>query len=116
MQRGLTQDDLAGLAEIDRLKATLHRASPSLSTRSALLRARTLVAEVERWSLQPGQLVIVDEASMAGTFELDALTEQARSAGAKVLLVGDWAQLSPVSATEPAPSALRRVAHSSPPR
>jgi ATP-dependent exoDNAse (exonuclease V) alpha subunit len=42
--------------------------------------------------------VIVDEASMAGTFELDALTEQARSAGAKVLLVGDWAQLSPVSA------------------
>jgi hypothetical protein len=86
------------LAEIDRLKAKLHRASPSLSTRSALQRARTLVAEVERWSLQPGQLVIVDEASMAGTFELDALAEQARSAGAKVLLVGDWAQLSPVSA------------------
>ena len=86
------------LAEIDRLKAKLHRASPSLSTRSALQRARTLVAEVERWSLQPGQLVIVDEASMVGTFELDALTEQARSAGAKVLLVGDWAQLSPVCA------------------
>jgi hypothetical protein len=43
-------------------------------------------------------LVIVDEASMAGTFELDAVTEQARNAGAKVLLVGDWAQLSPVSA------------------
>ena len=35
---------------------------------------------------------------MAGTFELDALTEQARNAGAKVLLVGDWAQLSPVAA------------------
>jgi len=86
------------LGEIDRLKAKLHRASPSLSTRSALQRARTLVAEVERWSLQPGQLVIVDEASMAGTFELDALTEQARNAGAKVLLVGDWAQLSPVAA------------------
>jgi len=57
-----------------------------------------LAAEVQRWSLQPGQLVILDEASMAGTFELDALTEQARNAGAKVLLVGDWAQLSPVSA------------------
>ena len=86
------------LAEIDQLRAQLHQASPSLRTRALLHRARTISAEVERWSLRPGQLVIVDEASMAGTFELDALTEQARNAGAKVLLVGDWAQLSPVSA------------------
>ena len=86
------------LAEIDQLRAQLNRASPSLRTRAMLQRARTVTAEVERWSLQQGQLVIVDEASMAGTFELDALTEQARNAGAKVLLVGDWAQLSPVSA------------------
>jgi conjugative relaxase-like TrwC/TraI family protein len=86
------------LAEIDQLRAQLHRASPSLRTRTLLHWARTVTAEVERWSLRPGQLVIVDEASMAGTFELDALTEQARNAGAKVLLVGDWAQLSPVSA------------------
>lgn len=42
--------------------------------------------------------MIVDEASMAGTFELDSLTAYARAAGAKVLLVGDWAQLSPVAA------------------
>jgi ATP-dependent exoDNAse (exonuclease V) alpha subunit len=75
----------------------LHLASPSLRTRTLLHRARTIAAEIERWS-RPGQLVIVDEASMATTFELDALTEQARNAGAKVLLVGDWAQLSPVSA------------------
>ncbi|MHB8187706.1 MAG: ATP-dependent DNA helicase [Dermatophilaceae bacterium] len=86
------------LAELDQLRAQLHRASPSLRTRTLLGRARTITAEVERWSLRTGQLVIVDEASMAGTFELDALTEQARTAGAKVLLVGDWAQLSPVSA------------------
>ena len=86
------------LAELDQLRAQLHQASPSLRTRALLHRARTISAEVERWSLRPGQLVIVDEASMAGTFELDALTEQARNAGAKVLLVGDWAQLSPVSA------------------
>ncbi|HEY8654605.1 MAG TPA: AAA family ATPase, partial [Dermatophilaceae bacterium] len=86
------------LAELDQLRAQLHQASPSLRTRALLRRARTISAEVERWSLRAGQLVIVDEASMAGTFELDALTEQARSAGAKVLLVGDWAQLSPVSA------------------
>lgn len=86
------------LAEIDRLRTELYRASPSLRTRTLLHRARSVTAEVQRWSLRPGQLVIVDEASMAGTFELDALTEQARTAGAKVLLVGDWAQLSPVSA------------------
>ena len=86
------------LAEIDQLRARLYQASPSLRTRTLLHRARTISAEVDRWSLRPGQLVIVDEASMAGTFELDALTEQARNAGAKVLLVGDWAQLSPVAA------------------
>jgi hypothetical protein len=34
--------------------------------------------------------------SLAGTFALDSLTEQARDAGAKVVLVGDWAPLSPV--------------------
>jgi conjugative relaxase-like TrwC/TraI family protein len=85
-------------ADLDRLRAELQRASPSLQTRKLLHRAQTVTAEVERWSLRTGQLVIVDEASMAGTFELDALTEQARKAGAKVLLVGDWAQLSPVSA------------------
>ncbi|MHB8186340.1 MAG: ATP-dependent DNA helicase, partial [Dermatophilaceae bacterium] len=86
------------LAELDQLRAQLYRASPSLRTRTLINRARTVAAEVDRWSLRPGQLVIVDEASMAGTFELDALTEQAKNAGAKVLLVGDWAQLSPVSA------------------
>jgi AAA domain len=86
------------LAELDQLRAQLYQASPSLRTRALLHRARTISAEVERWSLRAGQLVIVDEASMAGTFELDALTEQARTAGSKVLLVGDWAQLSPVCA------------------
>jgi conjugative relaxase-like TrwC/TraI family protein len=86
------------LAEIDRLRVQLNRASPSLRTRAMLQRAQAVAADVGRWSLRPGQLVIVDEASMAGTFDLDALTEQARRAGAKVLLVGDWAQLSPVSA------------------
>jgi hypothetical protein len=47
---------------------------------------------------RPGQLVIVDEASLAGTFTLDELVSAARHAGAKVLLVGDWAQLSAVDA------------------
>ena len=47
---------------------------------------------------QPGQLVIVDEASLAGTFTLDRISGLASVAGAKVLLVGDWAQLQAVDA------------------
>lgn len=45
-----------------------------------------------------GQLVIVDEATLAGTHTLDRLTRLAADAGAKVLLVGDWAQLQSVDA------------------
>jgi hypothetical protein len=48
--------------------------------------------------LVPGQLVIIDEASMAGTLALDRITRHARAMGAKVLLVGDWAQLAAVDA------------------
>jgi conjugative relaxase-like TrwC/TraI family protein len=45
-----------------------------------------------------GQLVIVDEATLAGTLTLDRLIARAADAGAKVLLVGDWAQLQSVDA------------------
>ena len=48
--------------------------------------------------LKPGQLVIVDEASLAGTFALDELVGAARQAGSKILLVGDGAQLGSVEA------------------
>lgn len=58
----------------------------------------TLAAQGERFRLRPGQLLIVDEASLAGTFALDALTAQASEAGAKLLLVGDHKQLSAVDA------------------
>jgi len=47
---------------------------------------------------QAGQLVILDEASLAGTLTLDRLTSLAADAGAKVLLVGDWGQLQSVDA------------------
>ena len=45
-----------------------------------------------------GQLVIVDEASLAGTLSLDRIAGLAQQAGAKVLLVGDYAQLQAVDA------------------
>jgi AAA domain/TrwC relaxase len=86
------------LREIDQLRAKLNRAGPSMSTAMLRKRIDKLSADVDKWSLRSGQLVVVDEASLAGTFALDTLTEQARNAGAKVVLVGDWAQLSPVEA------------------
>jgi conjugative relaxase-like TrwC/TraI family protein len=52
-----------------------------------------LHAEQDRWSFRANQLVIIDEASMAGTMELATLARATNSAGAKLLLVGDDAQL-----------------------
>ena len=86
------------VAELDRIRQALWRASPSRETRALRDRARALAAELHRSTLTPGRLVIVDEASMAATADLDAITTHAREAGAKVVLVGDWAQLSPVGA------------------
>jgi conjugative relaxase-like TrwC/TraI family protein len=48
--------------------------------------------------LTSGQAVIIDEASLAGTRTLDRITTHAAQVGAKVLLVGDWAQLAAVDA------------------
>lgn len=42
--------------------------------------------------------MIIDEATLAGTLALDRITSLAAGAGAKVLLVGDWAQLQSVDA------------------
>lgn len=49
-------------------------------------------------TFQAGQLVIIDEASLAGTLSLDRITQAAEEAGAKVLLVGDYAHLQSVDA------------------
>jgi conjugative relaxase-like TrwC/TraI family protein len=73
-----------------------------LAAHPGSMRLRTQLADVESdiqcWQLRPGQLVIVDEASLAGTFTLDHLVTTAAAVGAKVLLTGDWAQLSGVEA------------------
>ncbi|WP_438940516.1 MobF family relaxase [Jiangella anatolica] len=54
--------------------------------------------QARRTTFTAGQLVIVDEASLAGTLSLDRITAVAELAGAKVLLVGDYAQLQSVDA------------------
>ncbi|MPV89301.1 relaxase domain-containing protein, partial [Georgenia ruanii] len=51
-----------------------------------------------RTAFRKGQLVVIDEATLAGTLTLDLITGHAAAAGAKVLLVGDWAQLHSVDA------------------
>nr|WP_238357230.1 MobF family relaxase [Kribbella italica] len=55
-----------------------------------------LRAEADHWRFHPNQLVIVDEASMAGTMELATLARETSKTGAKLLLVGDDAQLGAV--------------------
>jgi len=84
---------------LQRLQPLAHRAGLAPAQRSRLdERIAELESEIDRWDLKPGRLVIVDEASLAGTFALDALAAHARASGAKLLLVGDWAQLSAVEA------------------
>jgi conjugative relaxase-like TrwC/TraI family protein len=61
-------------------------------------RISRLEEDLRRWSLRAGQLVVVDEASLASTFALDELMSAALDAGAKVVLSGDPAQLSSVDA------------------
>ncbi len=87
------------VARRDRLAAQAANRAMSFSAHRKLGDALgTLDEAVDARRLHAGQLVIVDEASLAGTFALDELVSAARHAGAKVLLVGDWAQLSAMEA------------------
>jgi conjugative relaxase-like TrwC/TraI family protein len=87
------------LRELSELRSVL-RSLPNGSGARGALRQRISATEVEiaRWRLRADQLVIVDEASLAGTFALDELVGAATRAGAKVILVGDQGQLSAVEA------------------
>ncbi len=85
-------------ATITDLQRNLAAAGHPRTRRSLRERITKLRAESAKWQVHPNQLVIVDEASLAGTFALDELVSQAGHAGGKVVLVGDWAQLSAVQA------------------
>jgi conjugative relaxase-like TrwC/TraI family protein len=93
-QHGQRFRELGQLRKKVRLVGLEGRApSPALAA-SIRQREETLT----RWSLRTGQLVVVDEASLASTFALDELMSAALESRAKVVLVGDWAQLSSVDA------------------
>jgi conjugative relaxase-like TrwC/TraI family protein len=57
-----------------------------------------LLLVLDRTPLAPGSVVVLDEASMAGSRKLGRLLDLARAADAKVVLVGDTKQLSSVDA------------------
>ncbi len=78
------------------LTRALHRADHPNRIQGLRAALDRLTSEYDRWWLRPGQLLIVDEAGMAGTFTLAQLARQAADAGAKLLLVGDPCQLSAV--------------------
>ncbi len=82
----------------DRVSAARSRTRSTHATARLDEAAAQIEASQSRWTMQPGQLVIVDEASLAGTLSLAALAHQAESAGATMLLVGDPAQLNAVDA------------------
>ncbi|MBK5237790.1 MAG: AAA family ATPase, partial [Actinomycetales bacterium] len=67
-----------------RLAVSLRRTSETIARITALQ---------DRYTMKAGQLVIIDEASMASTAALSLVGKQARDAGAKILLVGDPSQL-----------------------
>lgn len=52
----------------------------------------------QQWRLRPGEVVVVDEASMVASRDLARLILLADRAGGKVVLVGDYAQLGAVEA------------------
>jgi ATP-dependent exoDNAse (exonuclease V) alpha subunit len=84
----------------DRFALNLSRHAYPHSPGAAKLRDRLAAMDqaIAERRLKAGQLVIVDEASLAGTFALDELVGAARQSGSKILLVGDWAQLGSVEA------------------
>lgn len=87
-------------ARRQRLATGLARHAHPQSASAAKLRACLAATDQDIAESQPkrAQLVIVDEASLAGTLALDELVSATRQAGGKVLLVGDFAQLSSVEA------------------
>ena len=61
-------------AALDAYEARLRWAYPSVETRALQREYRAALEEHNRWVLGPGRLVIVDEASLAGTLDLHHIT------------------------------------------
>lgn len=82
------------------LTAALGALGPEEHSRAGAIRRQIAkhAAASDAWRMRPGQLIVVDEASMTSTLHLHELVRQADEAGARVLLVGDHRQLDAVDA------------------
>ncbi|WP_315899826.1 MobF family relaxase [Arthrobacter alpinus] len=80
----------------DRFHALESMARTSHTAVAAQLAALSLQQSI--WGFRKDQLVIIDEASMISTIQLAGLVHQVQDAGAKLLLVGDPAQLDAIDA------------------
>ncbi|MFD0636360.1 ATP-dependent RecD-like DNA helicase [Catenulispora yoronensis] len=81
--------------------------SPTASASKALWSGTGIPAWARGFALRPGDVVLVDEAGMAGTFNLDRLVQIATHRGAVVRLLGDYRQLGAVESG----GALRLIAN-----
>lgn len=95
-------EGLLGARQIAEQESTEHGPA-SRQARRALAQVAALV----EFDLHAGDVLIVDEAGMAGTARLAAVVEHAERAGAHVRLIGDPAQLAAIESG----GALRLVAH-----
>jgi conjugative relaxase-like TrwC/TraI family protein len=94
-------------ARAENLHKFLHEYSPTATASQALWNGTNIPAWAKSFALRPGDVVLVDEAGMAGTFNLDRLIEIAAHRGAVVRLLGDYRQLGAVESG----GALRLIAN-----
>ncbi|MDA8250149.1 MAG: Ti-type conjugative transfer relaxase TraA [Rhodospirillales bacterium] len=72
----------------------------------ARITSRTIASQMLAWRrgrerLRANEILVVDEAGMVGSRDMQALLAAAKAAGAKVVLVGDAEQLQPIAAGTP---------------
>ena len=81
--------------------------APTAGASKALWSGTGIPAWARGFALRPGDVILVDEAGMAGTFNLDRLVQIATHRGAVVRLLGDYRQLGAVESG----GALRLIAN-----
>jgi conjugative relaxase-like TrwC/TraI family protein len=93
-----------GLATSQKAAEVLSDDGITASNTAAWLAAQNRITEHrplagdERWALRAGDLVVVDESSMADTTDLDTIRRHVHAAGAKMVLTGDFHQLGAIGA------------------
>ena len=80
------------------------------------IESRTLASLEHSWKngfslLEPNDVLVIDEAGMIGTRQLQRFVNEAEKRGAKLVLVGDPEQLQPINAGTPFREVLDKIDH-----